>query len=145
MTGKVTFSLLSERQEGKIGDDWRYEVEAKIFNQGLKGKGVIKVEKHNLASDVTMEPHGSPDAMILEAGDAGSELKVWLRLVATEVDLFRNDTGESELNFTMVCPAAGEAPLAVEKEISCGVTEKPIVADNTSIFKVLVRLVASAD
>ena len=145
MTGKVTFSLLSERQEGKIGDDWRYEVEAKIFNQGLKGKGVIKIEKHNLASDVTMEPHGSPDAMILEAGDAGSELKVWLRLVATEVDLFRNDTGESELNFTIACPAAGEAPLVVEKEISCGVTEKPIVADTTSIFKVLVRLVASAE
>ena len=145
MAGKVTFSLLSERQEGKIGDDWRYEVEAKIFNGGLKDKGVIKVEKHNLASDVTMEPHGSPDAMILEAGDAGSELKVWLRLVATEVDLFRNDTGESELNFTIACPAAGEAPLVVEKEISCGVTEKPIVADTTSIFKVLVRLVASAE
>jgi hypothetical protein len=145
MTGKVTFSLLSERQEGKIGDDWKYEVEAKVFNEGLKGKGVIKVEKHNLASGITMEPHGSPDAMVLEAGDGGSELKIWLKLVAIEVDLFRNDTGESELNFTMACPAAGETPIVVEKEISCGVTEKPVVADNTSIFTVTVRLVASAD
>jgi len=145
MAGKVTLSVLSERQEGKIGDDWRYTVEAKVFNQGLKGKGLIKVAKHNLASGVTMEPHGSPDALVLDAGEPGSELKIFLKLVATEVDMFRNDEGESELNFTMPCPRPGDAPFAFEKEISCGVTEKPIVADNTSIFTVNVRLVASAD
>ena len=141
----MTVSVLSERQEGKIGDDWRYTVEAKVFNQGLKGKGMIKVKKHSLASGVTMEPHGSPEALVLGAGDAGSELKVFLKLVATEVDLFRNDEGESELNFTMPCPNPGETPFTIEKEISCGVTEKPIVADNTSIFTVVVRLVASPD
>jgi hypothetical protein len=145
MTAKVTFSLLSERQDGDIGDDWKYEVEAKIFNEGLKGKGTISVKKHSLDSGITMEPHGSPEPLELGAGDAGSELKVWLKLVATEVDLFRNDDGESQLNFTMNSPGPGEDPIVVEKEISCGVTEKPVVADNTSIFTVHVRLVASAE
>ncbi len=145
MTAKVTFSLISERQDGNIGDDWKYEVEAKVFNQGLKGKGTISVKKHSLDSGFTMEPHGAPDALELGAGDAGSELKIWLKLIATEVDLFRNDVGESDLNFTLNCPGPGEDPIAVEKEISCGVTEKPVVANNTSIFKVVVRLVASAD
>ena len=145
MTAKVTFSLISERQDGDIGDDWKYTVETKIFNEGLKGKGTISVKKHSLDSGITMEPHGSPDAMELGAGDAGSELKVWLKLVATEVDLFRNDDGESELNFTMRSPKPGEDPIVLEKEISCGVTEKPIVADNTSIFTVGVRLVVSTD
>ena len=145
MAGKVTFSLLSEGQEGKIGDDWKYTVEIKIFNQGLKGKGTINVPKHQLLSGVTMEPHGAPDALVLDAGDDGSELKIWLKLIAIEVDLFRNDTGECDLNFIMACPGPGETPITLEKEISCGVTEKPVVADNTSIFTVVVRLVASSD
>ncbi len=145
MTGKIIFSVLSERQDGDIGDDWKYNVEAKIFNEGLKGKGTISVKKHNLDSGITMEPHGSPGALELGAGDGGSELKIWLKLIATEVDLFRNDDGERELNFTMKCPRPGENPIVLEKEISCGVTEKPVVADNTSIFTVKVRLVASAD
>ena len=145
MTGKVIFSLLSERQDGEIGDDWKYEVETKIFNEGLKGKGTISVKKHSLDSGITMEPHGSPEPLELGAGVGGSELKIWLKLKATEVDLFRNDDGESELNFTIKCPRAGEDPLVVEKEISCGVTEKPVVAGNTSTFTVGVRLVASCD
>jgi hypothetical protein len=145
MSGKVTVSVLSERQDGKIGDDWKYDLEVKIFNQGLKGKGSISVAKHALASGVKMVPHGAPPALELNAGEAGSELKVWLKLVATEVDMFRNDSGESELNFTLACPRPGEAPLVMEKEISCGVTEKPVVADNTSIFQLVVRLEASGN
>jgi len=145
MAGKVTFSLVSEGQEGKIGDDWKYAVEIKIFNQGLKGKGTINVAKHQLSSGVTMEPYGAPDALVLDAGEVGSELKISLKLIAIEVDLFRNDTGEFDLNFTMACPGPGETPITLEKEISCGVTEKPVVADNTAIFTVVVRLVASSD
>lgn len=145
MAGKVNVSILSERQDGKIGDDWRYDLEAKVFNEGLKGKGTISVAKHNLASGVTVDPHGAPPPLELDAGEPGSELKIWLKLVATEVDMFRNDTGESELHFTMACPQPGEAPLVMEREISCGVTEKPVVADNTSIFKVIVRLEARGD
>jgi len=145
MPSKVTFSLLSERQDGQIGDDWMYEVEAKVFNEGLKGKGSIKVPKHNLASGMTMEPHGSPAPIELPAGEGGGELKIWLKLNATEVDTFRNDRGESQLNFSMFCPRDGENPIAVEKEISCGVTETPVVKGNTATFTARVRLVASAD
>lgn len=144
MSGKVTVSLLSERQDGKIGDDWKYDLEVKVFNEGLKGKGHIKVPKHNLADGVTVEPHGNPEPLVLDAGEPGSELKIWMKLIATEVDMFRNDEGESDLNFTMALPEAGDSPIAIEKEISCGVTEKPVVADNTAIFKLVVRLVASA-
>ncbi|NND44609.1 MAG: hypothetical protein HKN58_04755 [Xanthomonadales bacterium] len=145
MSGKVTVTLLSERQDGKIGDDWKYDVEVKVFNEGLKGKGTISVAKHTLASGVTTDPHGAPPPLELDAGEPGSELKIWLKLVATEVDMFRNDVGESELNFTMVCPRAGDAPMVIEKEISCGVTEKPVVADSTSIFRVVVRLESRGD
>ena len=145
MAGKLTFSILSERQDGKIGDDWKYDVEVKVFNQGLKGKGTISVPKHNLTDGVTVEPHGNPEPLVLEAGEPGSDLKIWMKLVATEVDTFRNDVGESDLNFMMRCPGSGDAPITVEKEISCGVTEKPVIADNTAIFKVVVRLVASAE
>ncbi len=37
MEGKLTFSILQEGHEGSIGDDWGYWIEAKVFNQGLKG------------------------------------------------------------------------------------------------------------
>ncbi|NNE05527.1 MAG: hypothetical protein HKO64_09510 [Xanthomonadales bacterium] len=145
MAGTVTVSVLSERQDGKIGDDWKYDLEVKVFNEGLKGKGQINVPKHNLADGVTVEPHGNPDPLVLDAGEPGSELKIWMKLVATEVDLFQNDQGESDLNFTMPCPNPGDAPIVFEKEISCGVTEKPVVADSTAIFTLEVKLVASAD
>ena len=46
MEGKVTFSVLTENHEGPIGEDWRYWIEAKVFNRGLQGRGTIKVEKH---------------------------------------------------------------------------------------------------
>ena len=42
MEGKVTFSVLTENHEGPIGEDWRYWIEAKVFNQGLKGQGTIR-------------------------------------------------------------------------------------------------------
>ena len=145
MAGKLTVSVVSERQDGKIGDDWKYDLEVKVFNEGLKGKGKIRVPKHNLTDGVTVEPHGNPDPLVLNAGEPGSELKIWMKLVATEVDLFQNDQGESDLNFTMPCPNAGDSPIVFEKEISCGVTEKPVVADNTAIFKLEVKLVTSAD
>ncbi|MDX1460012.1 MAG: hypothetical protein R3348_03055 [Xanthomonadales bacterium] len=145
MSGKLTVSLVSERQDGKIGDDWKYDLEVKVFNQGLKGKGKISVPKHNLGDGMTMEPHGNPDDLVLDAGDSGSELKIWMKLIATEVDAFRNDVGESDLNFTMPCPESGHTPVVFEKEISCGVTEKPVIADNTAIFKLVVRLTASSD
>ena len=68
---KVTMSLVSERQDGPIGDDWKYVVEAKVFNEGLKGKGKIKVPKHNLPSGVTQDPPGPPEPLTMDAGGCG--------------------------------------------------------------------------
>ena len=58
MEGKVTLSVLKESHEGNAGNDWKYQIEAKVFNRGLKGQGLIKVAKHNLPSGVTQAPPG---------------------------------------------------------------------------------------
>lgn len=139
---KVTMSLVSERQDGPIGDDWKYAVEAKVFNEGLKGKGKIKVPKHNLPSGVTQEPHGSPEPVVMEAGGCGGDVLVRLQVNATEVDMFINDKGASSLDVAMKCPGVGEMPLTRESEISVGVRESPGVTGETSVFRVVVRLVA---
>ena len=60
MEGKVTFSILEEGHTGPIGDDWKYWVEAKVFNQGLKGEGKISVAKHKLPSGTVQQPPGPP-------------------------------------------------------------------------------------
>ena len=60
MACKVTMTLLTESQQGNIGDDWKYTLEAKVFNQGLKGKASISVPKHKLSSGATQEPPGPP-------------------------------------------------------------------------------------
>ena len=60
MACKVNMSLLTESQEGNIGSDWKYTVEAKVFNEGLKGTGSISVAKHILKSGTTQEPPTAP-------------------------------------------------------------------------------------
>ncbi|MEE4174482.1 MAG: hypothetical protein V2I57_09560 [Xanthomonadales bacterium] len=139
---KVTMSLVSERQDGPIGDDWKYEVEAKVFNEGLKGKGTIKVPKHNLPGGVTQEPPGPPDPVTMEGGDAGGTVLVRLHVKATEVDMFISDKGEASVDITLKSPGPGEAPISKESEISVGVRESPGISGETSIFRVVVRLEA---
>lgn len=48
MEGKVTFSVLTENHEGPIGEDWRYWIEAKVFNQGLQGQGIYQMVGNKL-------------------------------------------------------------------------------------------------
>ncbi len=139
---KVKMSLVSERQDGPIGDDWRYVVSAKVFNEGLKGKGTIKVPKHTLSSGVTQDPPGPPEAVVMDAGGCGDNALVRIQVDATEVDLFINDKGSSSLDVAIKCPGAGELPVTKEAEISVGVRESPGVSGETSIFRVVVRLEA---
>jgi|GEM_PF-6205669 len=56
MAFKVTVSVLSEGQEGDIGDDWRFELNVKAFNEGLKGAGTLKIKKHHLPALVSLTP-----------------------------------------------------------------------------------------
>ena len=89
MEGKVTLSVLKESHQGNAGNDWKYQLEAKVFNRGLKGRGVINVAKHNLPSGVSQVPPGPPDAVEIPAGDCNNEIKIKIRLEAVEVDFFQ--------------------------------------------------------
>jgi len=142
MAGKVIFSVLQESHEGPIGEDWRYWIEAKVFNEGLKGSGRIEVAKHSLPSGTTQTPPGPPAAVEIPAGEAGGRLLIKTRLEATEVDLFKNDVGETTFDFAMECPQAGEEPLVQEHDISVGVVESPGIVGEASIFSLKVRYVA---
>jgi len=141
MEGRVTFSVLTESHEGPIGDDWKYWVEAKVFNQGLKGQGTIRVKNHKLLTGVTQKPPGPPGPVEIPAGDCNNQLKIKLTFEATEVDLFRNDTGKTDVDFYLDFPATGEDPLVFDKEVSVGVTASPSIAGETSIITLKVRLV----
>jgi hypothetical protein len=142
---KVTMSLVSERQDGPIGDDWKYEVEAKVFNEGLKGKGTISVPKHTLPAGSTQDPPGSPAPVVMDGGDCGGTVLVRVHVKATEVDMFISDKGESSVDITMKCPGPGEAVVTKESEVSVGVRESPGISGETSIFRVVLRLEAACD
>lgn len=139
---RVTMSLVSERQDGPIGDDWKYEIEAKVFNEGLKGKGQISVPKHTLSSGVTQEPHGAPEPVTMEAGECGGKVLLRVLVKATEVDTFISDKGQTSLDIPLNCPGPGETELTKETEISVGVRESPGISGETSIFRVVLRFTA---
>lgn len=145
MACKVTMTLLSESQQGNIGDDWKYSVEAKVFNQGLKGTATIKVPKHKLSSGATQEPPGPPQPVDIPAGDGGGELMIRLTLVATEVDFLKSDSGETQVNFHMPAPSPGTAPITRETSLSVGVRESPGLMDETAVLTLQLKLVASCD
>jgi hypothetical protein len=140
MEGKVLFSVLTESHEGPIGENWRYWIEAKVFNHGLKGQGIIKVAKHSLPSGTTQQPPGPPAPIEIPAGDYYNEIKIKLTLEATEVDLFRNDVGKTDIDLILTCPKPGEKPLIHDHEVSVGVVESPGISGETSIFSLMVRL-----
>jgi len=141
LESKVTFSVLTESHEGPIGEDWRYWIEAKAFNQGLQGQGTIKVARHSLPSGTTQEPPGPPEPVEMPAGDCNNQIKIKLTLEATEVDLFRNDVGKTDIDVYLDGPKPGEDPRVYDKEISVGVVESPGITGETSIIALKVRLV----
>jgi hypothetical protein len=143
VAAKIVFSILEENHEGPIGDDWRYWVEAKVFNAGLKGQGKITVKKHSLPTGTTQVPPGPLEPIELAAGECGTTVKVKLTLEATEVDLFRNDVGTVDIDTHLDCPGPGEEPLVRDGEISVGVVESPGVTGETSILTLKIRLVLS--
>jgi hypothetical protein len=136
----MTMSVVSESQEGDIGDDWKYDLQAKIYSGALQGQDTIAVKKHNLSSGATQAPPGPPAAVVIPAGENGAEIKVDLKLMAAEVDLLKNDTGEKSMSFAMTCPAAGAEPVVDEREITAGVTEAPTGLGN-AVLTLKIRLV----
>ena len=145
MACKLTMSVISESQVGVIGDDWKYDLEAKVYSPALTGTGTISVAEHILGSGTTQEPPGPPDAVTMDAGDCETELRVKLNLKATEVDFFRSDSGAHEITVTLQCPGPGSAPISNDQEISVGVRESPGLTEKSAILNLVVRLVASCD
>lgn len=139
MEGKVTVSVLSESHAGSAGNDWKYELQAKVFNQGLKGQGTISVAKHDLPSGTTQVPPGPPAVVDVPAGSCENQITIRLRLEASEVDLFRNDVGVTDIDLHMQCPGPGVEPIVLERDISVGVSD----SGRDSIVTIKVKLVLS--
>lgn len=141
MAFKVTISVLSESQEGDIGDDWKFDLQVKIFNEGLKGEGRIKVKKHHLPAGVVQDPPGPPEPLVLPAGEADGQILIRLFLTATEVDLFQNDVGTVESDLTCPCPTDEDRITAHQTELSVGVRESPGFLNQVAVFTLKLRIV----
>ena len=141
MAFKVTISVLSESQEGDIGDDWKFELNAKVFNEGLAGEGKIKVKKHNLPAGVVQDPPGPVEPLVIPGGTGQDHILVRLSLKATEVDLFQNDSGTVETDLTCPCPSEEDRISAHQTEMSVGVRESPGFLNQVAIFTLKLRVV----
>lgn len=141
MTGKVTFSVLSESHEGGVGSDWRYWIEVKVFNRGLKAQGRIEVPKHKLPSGTTQAPPGPPDTLVMPVGECNDDIKIKIRAEATEVDLFSNDSGVVDIDQVLDLPKPGDGPLVQERDICIGVSE----SGKSSLVTLKTRLVLSCE
>ena len=140
MTCKLKMTLISEGQEGNCGEDWKYVLDVKVFNQGLKGQGSISVPKHTLRSGSVHKPYGSPDPVISSAGECLTELLVRLELTATEVDMIVNDVGKASRDIKIEGPGPGGHTVTREVDIAAGVRESPGILHKNSVFTLRVRI-----
>jgi hypothetical protein len=136
----MTLSLLTETQEGNVGNDWKYKLDAKVFNEGLKGEGTLEVPKHQLDAGDVQEPPGPPQPLLLNCGEGGREVMIRLSLTATEVDLFISDSGTASIDLRVNAPGPGEQPVSKEFEIAAGVRESPGIMNKNAIFTVHGRI-----
>lgn len=139
MSCRLTMTLISECQEGNIGEDWKYKLDAKVASDSAKGQGSISVPKHNLPSGVIREPHGSPPPQELFTGDCGGELQVQINLVATEVDLFINDVGKLKKELVIQCPGPAGGTVTKELDLAVEVRESPPILPQKAVFTLRVR------
>jgi len=132
-------TLVSEYQEGECGEDWKYDLDVKVFHEGLKGEGRVSVPKHILGAGVVKEPHGSPEPQVIFSGECLTELLVKMELTATEVDLFVNDVGKASKEIKIECPGPHGDKVTKEVDIAAPVKEAPAILNKNSVFTVRVR------
>ena len=140
MTCTLTLTLISETQAGEIGEDWKYTLDIKVFNENLIGEATVSVPKHNLPSGVVREPHGSPDPVVLFSGDCAQTMLVRMKLTATEVDMFVNDVGKATKELSIERPGPGTEKVTKEVDIDVKVKESPGIIPKTAVFTARVRL-----
>lgn len=145
MQGIVTFSIIEESHIGPIGDDWKYWVEAKVYNEGLKGEAIISVPEHSFNADTIQKPPGPDESIRIPAGDSSKPILIKITAEATEVDTFKNDVGTKSIDLTLQCPGASGEPLIVDQEIEIGVVETPNLSGQTSLFTIKARFILSCE
>ena len=143
MDCKITFSLVQESLAGDIGDDWKYSVQAKVFNPGLTGAGTINVPEHRLTPGTSQPPPGPAQAVVIPAGACGTGPRVELTVNATEVDWLIDDKGSKVVTVPMECPGPGGPPFTLEPEVAVPVRESPRFLGGSATLRVKVRLVAA--
>ena len=145
MTCKLTMMLISEHQVGECGEDWKYDLDAEVFHEGLKGEGRFSVPRHNLTSGPVREPYGAPEPVIIFTGECLTELLVKIQLTATEVDLFVNDVGKVNKELKIECPGPQGDKVTKEIDIAAAVKEAPAILNKNSVFTVRVRFTLTCD
>ena len=145
MTCKLTMMLVSEHQEGECGEDWKYDLQVKVFHEGLQGEGRISVPKHNLKGGEVREPFGSPEPQVVYSGECLTELLVKMELIATEVDIFVNDVGKTSKDIRIECPGPHGDKITKELDIPVHVREAPAILNKNSVFTARVRFTLTCD
>ena len=140
MSCKVTMTLVSETQEGNVGDTWKYELEAKIFCGGLRGETTVRVPKHHLNPGEVISPHGDPKPMVLFEGDCKEELLLRLKLTVTEIDLLINDSGEAGKDIPLEMPRLEKSEYSHDFDIAAGVRESPGILNKNAVFTLRLRI-----
>lgn len=140
MNCTLTAALISETQEGDIGEDWKYTLSVKAFEDDLDGAATISVPKHSLPAGDVREPFGSPAPVQVFSGECKRGFLVRMLLTATEVDMFINDVGKVEKELRIDCPGPGGGKVTKEIDIAAGVRESPGILPKNAVFTVRVRL-----
>jgi hypothetical protein len=133
-------TLISETQEGNVGDTWKYDLEAKVFSQGLKGEATVSVPKHQLSSGEVRSPHTEPDPVVLFEGVCEDELLLRLKLRVTEIDLLINDVGEASKDIRLEKPCHGKTEFCHDFDIAAGVRESPGILNKNAVFTLRLRI-----
>jgi hypothetical protein len=140
MSCRLTMTLISELQEGNVGEDWKYQLDVEVvLKDGVVGQGSIEVSKHNLPSGVVREPYGTPAPQVLFSGDCAGELLLRSHLTATEVDVFVNDVGKIQKDLVMECPGPAGGTVTKEVDIAVAVRESPPILPRKAVFTLRVR------
>jgi len=139
MTCKLTMTLISETQQGNIGEDWKYQLDVKVLAPDAEGKGSVSVPKHNLPAGEIREPHGAPPPQTIFSGDCSGQLTVRMHLTAIEVDVFVNDVGRKKKDLIIDCPGPAGGRVTKEVDIAVDVRESPPILPKKAVFTLRVR------